>query len=91
MPRPNPDLIQALQETADRLDSGARYEWGHMGRCNCGHLVQTVTSLTDLEIVDRVSGQLDEWTEHARAYCPGVQPTVPAQAYWQGQRWWWRW
>lgn len=68
----NPTLIAALRETADRLDAGARYEWGHMGRCNCGHLVQTVTQLTDREIVRSIDHQLDEWTEHANDYCAGT-------------------
>ncbi len=64
--RPLPSL---LRRTADRLDSGAPYEWGHMGRCNCGHLVQTVTSMTSRQIASAVEHRLDEWTEHARDYC----------------------
>ena len=62
-------LVSLLRETADRLDNGARYEWGHMGRCNCGHLVQTLTDLTDREIAQSVNYQLDEWSEHAKDYC----------------------
>lgn len=65
----NPELIQALHKTAQRLADGAKYEWGHMGRCNCGHLVQTVTGMTDYEIVKSIDFQLDEWTEHAQDYC----------------------
>ncbi|GIV57089.1 hypothetical protein GQ464_002420 [Rhodocaloribacter litoris] len=72
MPQRSPHLIDALRETARRLDAGARYEWGHMGRCNCGHLVQTLTGMTDLEIVRAVDYALDEWTEHARDYCAGT-------------------
>lgn len=64
--KPLPSL---LRRTADRLDLGAHYEWGHMGRCNCGHLVQTVTSLTSRQIASAVEHRLDEWTEHARDYC----------------------
>lgn len=63
---PLPDLLRL---TADRLDAGAHYEWGHMGRCNCGHLVQTVTHMTSREISRAVEYKLDEWTEHARDYC----------------------
>ena len=62
-------LVSLLRKTADRLDDGARYEWGHMGRCNCGHLVQTLTNLTDREIAESVDHQLDEWSEHAKDYC----------------------
>jgi hypothetical protein len=71
MPDNNPELITALRKTADRLTDGARYEWGHMGRCNCGHLVQTLTDMTDIEIAQSVDYQLDEWTEHAKDYCDG--------------------
>lgn len=69
MAKSNPELIDALRETANRLSNGARYEWGHMGRCNCGHLVQSITQMTDYEIVKSIDFQLDEWTEHARDYC----------------------
>ncbi|MCL4861576.1 MAG: hypothetical protein KJZ93_19315 [Caldilineaceae bacterium] len=72
MPQSNPALIDALRATADRLAAGARYEWGHMGRCNCGHLVQTLTQMTDHEIVASVDFALDEWSEHANDYCEGV-------------------
>jgi len=71
MPDTNPNLISALRETAEKLAGGARYEWGHMGRCNCGHLVQTLTDMTDIEIAQSVEYQLDEWTEHAKDYCAG--------------------
>lgn len=72
MAKCNPQLINALRETADRLDGGARYEWGHMGRCNCGHLVQTLTEMSDYEIVKSIDFALDEWTEHANDYCEGT-------------------
>lgn len=62
-------LVSLLRQTAERLDDGARYEWGHMGRCNCGHLVQTLTNLTDREIAATANHQLDEWSEHAKDYC----------------------
>jgi hypothetical protein len=67
-----PELIIALRETASRLASGAKYEWGHMGRCNCGHLVQTVTQMTDAEIARSVDFNLDEWSEYAKDYCEGT-------------------
>ncbi len=71
MAHSNPELIEALRETAERLQQGARYEWGHMGRCNCGHLVQTLTAMSDVEIVRSIDYQMNEWTEHAREYCTG--------------------
>tara|TARA_A100001037_G_scaffold250730_1_gene233917 strand:- start:1629 stop:2039 length:411 start_codon:yes stop_codon:yes gene_type:complete len=70
------NLANALRETADRLTDGARYEWGHMGRCNCGHLVQTLTDMTDIEIAQSVDYQLDEWSEHAKDYCEGTSSRV---------------
>ena len=69
MSKSNPNLVNALRETADRLQDGAKYEWGHMGRCNCGHLVQTITDMTDYEIVKSIDFELAEWTEHAKDYC----------------------
>ena len=76
MANSNPELITALRETAQRLSSGARYEWGHMGRCNCGHLVQTITEKSDYEIVKTIDFQLDEWSEYANDYCPGTGQKV---------------
>ena len=72
----NPKLITALRETAQRLSNGARYEWGHMGRCNCGHLLQTVTEKSDYEIVKTIDFKLDEWSEYANDYCPGTGQKV---------------
>ena len=69
MAESNPELISALQTTACRLAAGVKYEWGHMGRCNCGHLVQTITGLSDYEIVKSIDFQLDQWSEHAQDYC----------------------
>ena len=76
MPEGNPRLISALRETAGRLSSGAEYEWGHMGRCNCGHLVQIITNLSDREIVQSIDFKLDEWTEHAKEFCEGTGQKV---------------
>jgi hypothetical protein len=76
MPKSNPRLITALRETAQRLEQGARYEWGHMARCNCGHLVQTLTGMSDAEIARSVNFQLDEWSEYANDYCEGSQHQV---------------
>ncbi|MCE7984486.1 MAG: hypothetical protein DYG89_25210 [Caldilinea sp. CFX5] len=71
MAKSKPELIDALRTTAQRLTAGAHYEWGHMGRCNCGHLVQTITTLTDREIVQVADHRLNEWSEHAKDYCEG--------------------
>ena len=72
MAKSNQELITALRQTANRLSQDVHYEWGHMGRCNMGHLVQTITHMSDAEIVASIDYQLDEWTEHANDYCAGT-------------------
>jgi len=69
MPRPTPELVTALRQSAVRLRSGAPYEWGHVGRCNCGHLVQSVCDLNEREIFKSFGPELDEWSEHSVDYC----------------------
>ena len=70
MAESNPSLIKALRDAARRLSNGARYEWGHMARCNCGHLIQCLTGMNDREISRTVNHHLEEWTEHASSFCP---------------------
>lgn len=63
-------LIDALRETSNRLsDDTVQYQWGHMGQCNAGHLIQTLTGMSSFEIVESIDFQLDEWSEHATDYC----------------------
>lgn len=64
-------LIEKLRETAGNLESGANYSWGHVTRCNCGHLAQSILGRSSAEIHQAVrSCGLDEWTEYANEYCP---------------------
>lgn len=69
MARPTPALVDALRETAQRLDAGAAYAWTHMGRCNCGHLAQTITRLSPAEIHRQALVKPGDWTEQAAEYC----------------------
>lgn len=62
-------LVHALRESAARIKDGAKYEWGHVGRCNCGHLIQSVCGLNDHEIYSAFHGEVTEWSEHANEYC----------------------
>lgn len=63
-------LIDALLVTSERLEQeDVQYQWGHMGQCNAGHLIQTITGMSSFEIVESVDFQLDEWSEHAIDYC----------------------
>jgi len=69
MARPTLPLIDALRETARRLDDGAEYAWTHMGRCNCGHLAQTVTRMSPAEIHAHALDKDGDWTEQAAGHC----------------------
>lgn len=67
MAQATPEVIEVLKITANRLRSGADYQWGHAGACNCGHLAQSMTSLDTREIYRQVAG---EWSEYLNDYCP---------------------
>ena len=70
MARASHNIIQLLRMTAQSLEKSSKYSWGHVGRCNCGHLIQSVTDLSSSQII-RIAQQsyLDEWTEYANDYC----------------------
>ena len=70
MAKPTVELIHALRETASRLRSGVHYAWGHHGACNCGNLLQTVTKLSEGEILRYAHTGIGEWTELAQEFCP---------------------
>lgn len=65
MATPSRALIHALRTTAVRLDSGATFQWAHMGHCNCGHLAQSLTSLAPAEIHRRALERAGDWTTQA--------------------------
>ncbi len=69
MARPNRELIAALRIAADRLESVDGYQWGHMGRCNCGHLAQATTGLTHAEIHAAALAREGNWERQANDYC----------------------
>lgn len=66
----NERLIRALTTTAARLRVGARYQWGHLGMCNCGQLAQTITKRSKREIHEAALARGGEWRDRAREYCP---------------------
>ena len=72
MARPNAELVTALRTTASRLRDGAAYRWSSFAACNCGNLVQTVTSLSAKEIHEAAFQRPGDWAEQAREYCPGT-------------------
>ncbi len=70
MAKATPELINAIQTTIDRLTSGADYQWTHMGRCNCGHLAQSVTDLSHEELHKLALQKEGDWGQKAIDYCP---------------------
>jgi hypothetical protein len=69
MALPDTTLIKALRDTASKLRKGAYYAWGNHGGCNCGNLLQVVTSLSREEIQSYAQSGIGEWTEIADDYC----------------------
>jgi hypothetical protein len=69
MANPSLELIQALRTTANNLQEGSTYAWGHHGACNCGNLLQTVTHLTKEEVLRAAHAGNGEWTELAQDWC----------------------
>lgn len=70
MAKPNPELIDTIRRTANRLEQGAPYQWGHMGSCNCGHLAQEITELSRAEIHEYATRQYGDWTTQSNHFCP---------------------
>lgn len=59
-------LVRALRHTARRLESRATaYKWGHFGQCNCGHLAQTLTGLSDGLLQRAASQHRGDWSDQA--------------------------
>jgi hypothetical protein len=70
------EIIEALRQTAKRLEEGAPYAWSHMGSCNCGHLAQTLTKYSKEEIHRKALEKAGDWAEHIEAYCPSSGYTI---------------
>ena len=69
-------LITRLRETARRLRDTDDYRWTHQGRCNCGHLAQTLTGLTAARIHQMAVQSEGEWLDHAHEYCETSQQPI---------------
>ena len=70
MANPSLKIIDALRKTAAQLENGSRYEWGHMGSCNCGNLAQVITSSSRVEIQKFALEKVGDWSEQLNDYCP---------------------
>ena len=64
------DLIAALRRTANRIEKGSPYQWGHMGSCNCGNLAQELTTFTKAEIHEFAMMGRGDWNEQVEEFCP---------------------
>ncbi len=70
----NPKLIQALRHTIYKLENGADYQWGHMGKCNCGHLARELTSYSAAEIhAYALKIKRGAWADQEADFCPTSQ------------------
>lgn len=72
MARASIKLIEALKRTANKLNKGEKYMWGHMGACNCGNLAQELTKYSRQEIHAFAMRGRGDWSEQAEAYCAGT-------------------
>lgn len=70
MAKANIKLIQALRNTVKRLEQSKKYQWGHMGSCNCGFLAQEISQLSKGEIHCRAMQKHGDWNEQLNDYCP---------------------
>lgn len=70
MATPSVQLIDALRTTARQLGSPTGFRWTHMGRCICGHLAQTITSLSPAEIHALALQKAGDWEQQTLDYCP---------------------
>lgn len=64
------EVIEVLRKTAKAIENSNRYQWGHMGLCNCGFLAQEVTHLQKQEIHSRAMERHGDWSDQLNDYCP---------------------
>jgi hypothetical protein len=70
MAKVNAETILAIRNTASHLDKSNQYQWGHMGACNCGFLVQEVLKMSKEEIHSKAMKGHGDWSEQLNDYCP---------------------
>jgi hypothetical protein len=67
---PSIPLISVVRKASRQIASGAPYQWGHMGSCNCGHLAQAITQQTKGQIHSQAMQRHGDWEQQLRDYCP---------------------
>jgi hypothetical protein len=70
MAKPTPEVLNALTRTIERLQTTERYQWSHMGACNCGFLAQSLTQLSPAQIHAYALQKKGDWDEHVQDFCP---------------------
>jgi hypothetical protein len=70
MARTSVELVTQMRQAVKQIASGAPYQWGHMGSCNCGHLAQAITRRSKCEIHARAMQRHGDWDQQLRDYCP---------------------
>ena len=68
MARPSERLIQALQDTADRLETDVAYSWG-IWETASGYLTQTLTGLSGKVIHEKALEAGADWGELVSPRC----------------------
>ena len=63
------ELARLVRLTAKRVREGADYRWTNQGRCNCGHLAQTLTGLDGGQIHRIALHSEGEWVDHVEEFC----------------------
>lgn len=76
MKTPSLEFATVLRKTAKRLEDGADYNWCHMGRCNCGHIAQTVTSLSPAKIHEMALLKAGDWRDQSIEHCTTTGYTI---------------
>ncbi len=67
------EVVEALRRTAQKLNEGTAYMWGHMGGCNCGNLAQEVTKRSKAQIHAFAMRGHGDWNEQLNDYCETSQ------------------
>ena len=76
MAKASVEVIEALRTTANKIQNGSPYMWGHMGSCNCGNLAQVVTKRTKAEIHAYAMQGHGDWNEQVNHFCGQTQMPI---------------
>jgi hypothetical protein len=73
---PDIKFANVLRETVRRIKAGADYNWCHMGRCNCGHIAQTITKKSPQEIHELALLKSGDWKDQSIEHCNSTGYTI---------------